>query len=217
MKATIRKFTAALCVLTLAFSFTAFGQHQVNVTNLDTTNLPAGVTYTGRIKSAVRWTDKSGDNIVIITETGVIASKTATSEDSRDAEIYAYLYIVGEDKTVLSWRVYDFVKDCPLDIQANFLKNTFQVTDLNKDGFAEVWLMYKMVCRGDVGPCDMKIIMYEGKQKYAMRGQNKVQIDENEFYGGEYTFDKAFTDGPAAFRDFAKKLWDKNIMQTWGE
>lgn len=61
----------------------------------------------------------------------------------------------------------------------------------------------------------MKIIMYEGEQKYAMRGRNKVQLDEKEFEGGEYTFDSVFEKGPKQFRDFVKTLWDKNIMQTW--
>ena len=63
----------------------------------------------------------------------------------------------------------------------------------------------------------MKIIMYHGQQKYAIRGQNKVQISENEFYGGDYQFDKGFANGPKEFLEFAKKLWDKNILQTWGE
>jgi hypothetical protein len=59
--------------------------------------------------------------------------------------------------------------------------------------------------------------MYQGQQKYAIRGQNKVKVSDNEFYGGDYKFDKAFADGPNEFLAFAKKMWDKNIMQTWGE
>ena len=62
----------------------------------------------------------------------------------------------------------------------------------------------------------MKIIMYQGQQKYAMRGQNKVKVSDKEFYGGDYKFDNAFLDGPTMFRDFAKKMWNKNIMQIWG-
>jgi hypothetical protein len=75
--------------------------------------------------------------------------------------------------------------------------------------------MYKTACHGDVSPCDMKIIMYEGTNKYAMRGQNKVQLSEHEFYGGDYTFDRAFKQSPKVFKEFAIDLWEKNIMQTW--
>ena len=204
-------------LLTLLCSMAAFGQGQINTTNLDTTNLPNGIKFIGNIKTAVRWADKLGDNIVITTETGEIINKIAPSADFRDATLYAYHFIVVKDSTNLTWKVYDFIKECPLDMEANFVKNTFQVTDLNNDGVSEVWLMYKTVCHGDVSPCDMKIIMYQGQQKYAMRGQNKVQVSDKEFNGGDYKFDKAFIDGPATFRDFAIKLWDKNIMQTWEE
>ena len=75
--------------------------------------------------------------------------------------------------------------------------------------------MYKTVCHGDVSPSNMKVIMYQGLQKYAMRGRNKVKISETETEGGEYTFDKVFVDGPISFRNFAIKLWEKNILQKW--
>lgn len=212
-----KTYKIELYLLTLLCFLTVCGQGQINTTNLDITKLPNGIEFTGKIKTAVRWADKSGDNIVITTETGEIINETASSDDYRDAALYAYHYIVGKDSANLTWRVYDFIKECPVDIEANFVKNTFQITDLNNDGVAEVWLMYKTVCHGDVSPCNMKIIMYQGQQKYAMRGQNKVQVSDKEFYGGDYKFDKAFTDGPTVFKDFAKKMWEKNIMQTWEE
>ena len=206
-----------LYILTLLCSMTAFGQGQIITNNLDTTKLPNGIKLTGNVKSAVRWTDKLGDNIVITTETGETINKTAPSDDYRDAALYAYHYIEINDSIILTWKVYDFIKECPLDIEANFVKNTFQVTDLNNDGVAEVWLMYKTVCHGDISPSNMKIIMYQGQQKYAMRGRNKVQISDKESVGGDYKFDKAFNDGPTIFKDFAIKLWDRNCLQTWGE
>ncbi len=211
-------YKTGLYFLTLLCSMTACGQGQITTTNLDTNKLPDGIKFTGKIKTAVRWTDKSGDNIVITTETGITASKKEEpTDDFREAALYAYHYIVGKDSTILNWKVYDFIKDCPVDIEATFVKKTFQVTDLNNDGVAEVWLMYKTVCHSDVSPCDMKIIMYQGQQKFAMRGQNKVKVSDKEYYGGDYKCDKVFADGPKEFMEFAKKMWDKNIMQTWRE
>ena len=205
-------------MLTVFFSLTAFGQGQIFVKQLDLTKLPQGIKYEGKIKTAVRWVDSLGDNIAIMTETGIYNSKKFEHEsDGGDAELFAYHFIVKGDSANQKWRIYDFISDCPVDIEATFIKNSFQVTDLNLDGVGEIWIMYKTVCRGDVSPCDMKIIMYQGQQKYAIRGQNKVKVSENEFYGGDYKFDKAFADGPKEFLEFAKKLWDKNIMQTWEE
>lgn len=206
-----------LYLLTLLCAIDAFGQGHINTTNLDTTKLPKGIKYSGNIISAIRWIDKMGENIVIATETGETINKSAPSDDYRDAALYGYHFIVGKDSTNLTWKVYDFIKECPLDIEASFIKNTIQATDLNSDGIAEVWLMYKTVCHSDVSPCDMKIIMYQGLQKYAMRGQNKVQVSDKEFYGGNYKFDNAFIEGPTIFMEFAEKLWNKNILQTWGE
>jgi hypothetical protein len=211
----------AFLLLTTFVSLAACGQRQIVVKQLDQNKLPKGIKYEGKIKTAVRWTDSLGDNIVVLTETGVYQNKKIKHEnDGADAELFAYNFIVKSDSAFQTWKVYDFIADCPLDIEASFIKNTFRVTDLDNNGVAEIWLMYKTACQGDVSPCDMKIIMYQGKQKFAMRGRNKVvgSVDDkgNELYvGGEYKPDKALAEGPKAFLDFAKTMWNKNIMQTW--
>jgi hypothetical protein len=204
-------------------AFSAFSQGEIVVKQLDLTKLPKGIKYEGEIKSAVYWKDISGENIVILTETGIYTNpKVKHENEGRDAEIFAFHFLLKNDTTIQTWKVFDFIADCPVDIEASFIKNTFQVTDLDNNGLAEIWLMYKTVCHGDVSPCDMKIIMYEGTQKFAMRGKNKVFGGTDDkgikhYLGGEYKFDKAFENGSMLFLKFAKKMWDKNIMQTWGE
>lgn len=204
----------AFCAFTL-LALNVFGQGALKATRIKSTELPKSIKYTGNLQEALRFSDKQGDFIAITTETGETASKTATDEGARDAALYAYLYKVSGGSASQVWKVQDFIKDCPVDIEANFIANTFQVTDLNQDGVAEIWLLYKTVCHGDVSPSNMKIIMYQGQQKFAMRGRNKVEYAAGKFEGGEYTFDEAFSNGPAAFRTFATKLWNKHIMQVW--
>ncbi|WP_294956751.1 M949_RS01915 family surface polysaccharide biosynthesis protein [uncultured Flavobacterium sp.] len=193
----------------------------LTVEKIDSTQFPASIKYEGFIKNAVRWKDKLGDNIVITTETGYHINKKFTHEtEGSDAELFAYHFIVSGNEVKQTWRVYDYISDCPVDIVASFVKNTFQVTDLDKNGIAETWLMYKTVCHGDVSPSDMKIIMYEGNTKYAMRGENKVAvgIDDNgkkQFEGGEYKMDENFKKGSKAFKEFAEKLWSNNVIENW--
>ncbi|MEP6928357.1 MAG: hypothetical protein ABI850_00030 [Flavobacterium sp.] len=193
------------------------------VNKIDTTNLPAALKYEGNIKNAVRWQDNAGDNIVITTETGhyINPKFKHENEDSSDAELFAYHYIISGDEVKQTWKVYDYISDCPVEIAAYFVKNTFNVTDLNKNGIAEIWLMYKTTCHGDVSPLQMKVIMYEGKEKYAMRGENKVLLETSEgkekFIGGEFKFDANFEKAPKIFKEFALNLWNKNIMQKWGD
>lgn len=180
-------------------------QAQVAVEKADIAKLPKGIQYKGKVKTAVRWTDSLGDNIVIATETGAILNKKAGEADT---EIYAYHFLVKNDTAVRLWRVYDYILECDVDMELTFIKNTFQVTDLNNDKVGEVWLMYKKECRGAADPYDLRIIMYQGKQKFAIRGLNKI----GDYPGsGEYKYDQAFAKGPKQFLQFAKKLWEKNM------
>jgi hypothetical protein len=191
------------------------GFSQLKIVKLNSAAIPKAIRYEGKIVNAVKWTDSLGQNLVITTQTEETQSKNAPDDGYRDKALYAYHYIIEADSIRQTWKLYDYIKECMVDIRADYIKNTFAVTDLNKNGKAEVWLMYKTVCHGDVSPSNMKIIMYENDKKFAVRGTNRVKFSEKEFMGGEYTFDDAFKTGPKAFRDYAKKLWDKNILETW--
>lgn len=208
----------------LSLLFISFGNAQKKnnlvFSSIAKEKLPKEIVFEGKIKDLIQWQDKDGLHIVVTTETGLHTSKKFKHEsDGTDAELFAYHYRFNktENKYKQSWKVYDYISDCPVDIEASFIKDTFQVTDLNNNGIAEIWLMYKKTCHGDVSPCEMKIIMYEGSQKHAMRGENKVRISETEFIGGSYTFDNAFLKSDKKLRDFAENLWNKNISQKWGE
>ncbi|CAN5476043.1 hypothetical protein BH10BAC5_BH10BAC5_28500 [soil metagenome] len=209
--------TKYFLLLLFVFCSSSYLSAQIKTTTPDLNNLPSGIKYEGNIKNAVQWTDDIGNNIVITSETGETVSKGTPDNSYRDAALYGYHFIVVSGNAKQTWKVYDFIKACPVDIEAKFIKNTLQVTDLNNDGIGEIWLMYKTVCHGDVSPCDMKIIMYEGSQKFAMRGRNMVKVSDKDFEGGEYKFDKPFNEGPSEFREFAQSLWKQNILQTWGD
>ena len=178
-------------------------------------NLPKTFKYNGKFKDGLTWTDKAGIHTVFISETGIIPSRDRSESDNRDAELFAYHYLKSNDTSMLVWKVYDGYLNCPVDVEAIFIKNTLAITDLNKDGNAEVWLMYKTVCHGDVSPSDLKIIMYENAQKFAARGTTRAQVSETEYVGGNYTFDKAFTNGPRSFRQYANDLWQKNKTEAF--
>ncbi len=204
-------------LLFLAFVWTGqllFAQ-EIPVSTLSESDLPKGLSYQGKLKKAVRWFDESGVNLLLTTETEETVHPDADSEDYRDKSLYAYHFLLYEDSMAQTWKVSDYVRECPLDILLNFIPGTLQVTDLDQDGIGEVWLMYHVDCLSDVSPVGMKIIVYEGKQKYAMRGENIVEPSKGQFIGGNYQFDKAFNQGPEVFRDFAKKLWKANSKQKW--
>jgi len=197
-------------LLSLILTQTCLAQFQL--TKIDKISIPKNIQYTGKIVQGVRWTDSTGDNIVILTVTEKTQSK---SDEGSNGSLYAYHFLVSGDSLKQTWRVYDFVKECSVDMFLYFVDKTFLVTDLNKDGKAEVWIMYKVSCQGDVSPVPMKIIMYQDNKKFAVRGTTKVNVSANEYMGGEYTFDEAFKNAPIEFRQFAEKLWNEHKMEKW--
>ncbi|WP_121807975.1 M949_RS01915 family surface polysaccharide biosynthesis protein [Mucilaginibacter kameinonensis] len=205
-----------LFTITILLSIAQITFAQIKVTKLSKTDIPESIVYKGHIIDAVKYTDKTGDHIVITTETGITQQKATKDENFRAAALYAYDYIIiGDGKFKLSWQTNDFSSDCTLDVKADYASDGFAVTDVDNNGFAEVWLVYRTACRGDISPSVMKLIMHEGNKKYAMRGESKVKVSEKETIGGTYTFDAAFKTAPPTFRKYAADTWKKNIMDTF--
>ena len=188
---------------------------QFNLTKIDKTLVPKNIHFAGKIVQAVRWNDNTGDNIVLLTTTDKTQSKGAPDDSYSEGALYAYHYLVFGDSAKQTWRVIDYVKDCPVDMFLYFVDKTFAVTDLDKDGKAEAWIMYKVSCQGDVSPVPMKIIMYEDNKKFAVRGTTRVEPSPKRLIGGEYTFVQAFKSAPAEFRRYAEKLWQLHKVETW--
>src|SRR5688572_21848320 len=117
---------------------------QFKVIDLAKNAISKDIHYDGKIVQAVRWTDNSGDNTVILTTTGKTQSKNMPDDSYSDAALYAYHFLDSGGGMRQTWKVSDYVKKCPLDILLFFVDETFAVTDLNKDDRAEVWIMYKV-------------------------------------------------------------------------
>jgi hypothetical protein len=113
--------------------------------------------------------------------------------------------------------VHDFVAECSLDLAAQFAPKSLTVTDLDQDGTAEVWLVYRTTCRGDVSPSTQKIIMYEGPRKYAVRGTSRLALGGGQHDGGTYTLDAAWAAAPATFRQHAAQLWQQHRDERLSE
>lgn len=187
-----------------------FASAQIKVIHLHAKDIPKNMPYKGVLQEALQYTDKEGTHVVITTEqTG---EKNDDGQELRTAELYAYSYLKNGNAAVLSWKLYDFADPCEEDIEATYKDNSY-ITDLNNNGVAEVWLTYIEACKGDVSPSEMKVIMHEGTKKFAMRGTTRVKINATEHMGGEYKFDDVFKAAPQSFRDYALKLWKKNVKE----
>ena len=188
------------------------GRAQIKTTPLARTSVPASLKHAGKVTQALRYTDRTGTYTVLTTEAGPVPA--ANPDDGQRADLYAYHYQVpATGAPTLSWQVHDFVPDCPLDLEARFLPGSLTVTDLDQNGTAEVWVVYRTTCRGDVSPSTQKIIMREGAKKYAVRGNSRIQVGAKQYDGGDYKLDAAFQAAPAAFRQQAVKLWQRYMSE----
>lgn len=169
------------------------------------------IPYNGVFIDGVKWTDTEGNHIVFSTTTGLYNSHNTGQEDGMNVEIFTYHYTYGDDVNFIKrlWEFSDSILDCPLATTLEFIDGSLQVTDLNNDGVAEIWLVYRGGCSGDIAPFGMSIVMYEGNKKYTIDGNVKITLPENKQVGGEYKLDQYFQNLSGEFRQYASKLWEK--------
>lgn len=201
--------------LTFLFSLCAFlSSAQITPTHLTVTQIPKEINYIAKVKDAVTWKDSSGTYVLVMTETGPHTSHSG-EEMGNDAELHAYCYVKRGTTYIAVWTMHDFVKECQVDVYAGFVTNGIKLTDLDHDGTSEVWLTYRIACRGDVSPATQKIVMHEGKLKYVVKGTTRVKVSKISYTGGEMSYDEAFNASPETFRVYAKKLWSEQVNESW--
>ena len=130
-------------IILLALSVQA--NAQIKATHLQKSDLPDWITSFGKFVDAISYNDKEGEHIVVIAETGIYSQK---EDQFRSGKLYAVNYLKKGNVTAPEWKLYDFITDCPVDVTVRYIPNTFAVTDLDHNGIAEVWVMYRTACRG---------------------------------------------------------------------
>lgn len=172
--------------------------------------IPSEIKYKGDYQMSASWVDDNGQNLVFITLTDAFPTPNSDGDEFIDKEIYAYRYLMNGDTPEKVWEVKDFVRECPVDLRLDYIPRTLSITDLDENGIAEVAFMYVLSCKGDVSPDDVKLIMYEGNNKYAIRGTNIVSSPEYiSEYEGQTNVDPSFNKAPKVFLDHAMKMWER--------
>jgi hypothetical protein len=172
--------------------------------------LPAGVTPHGdKLEWGMTFVDKNGANYVLVSE------HMDTKHDGPSPAITSWLYVDpwivpkgGKPRDLLPVR--DFVADCVMgDASVKFHDASFSVTDLDRDGIAELTFGYELGdCHSDARPTTYKVLLIANGTKYILRGTTRVRLD-GETQGGSFTPDPAEAKWPAAFLAHAKDTWAK--------
>lgn len=201
--------------------------------------LPETIKFKGRAHEVWQWKDSLGENWLILSTTDI-----TYSNDEQTKQLFAYHYCKKDTGIRLLWKLNDVIQQCPVDIAVEFIKGSTSITDLDKDGIAETTILYKLVCRGDVSPADMKLIMHEDSVKYALRGsmwspfisdnpeeavmpitEKDVNLERLQGYKetteeyfkayGRYKTEKEFVKAPSSFLIFARRQWLKHVKESF--
>lgn len=208
----------------------------LEVIDIKSSDIPNQIIYSGNLISSKKWEDNQGEKILIISVTEPKEDKPyINNEDDAYSELHVEQYILG-NQIKQQWKIYDFVRHCPVDIVLRLAsENSIYITDLDKNGVTETTIVYYQACKGDVSPSNMKLIMYDNKNKYALRGSSMVEfyieddIDIKRFepnlsvvnsvnnagYSGEmgrYENENDFK-SPSLLLEFAREKWVENMIE----
>jgi hypothetical protein len=158
----------------------------------------------GTIVEGLSWRDAESEHRVLFTTTSVKMNKKGLQSGA----VYAYCFIQSGGAWQKKWEVKDRIDDCAVDATCEFLPGSFTITDKDGNNMGEVCFLYKLSCKGDVSPDEKKLIMYEGMNKYAIRGSTILDYNGSK-EGGDKKIDASFTKAAKPLLDFANSQWDK--------
>lgn len=199
--------------------------------------LPSYISFKGSFYSAYKWVDKTGQNLLVLSTSSLSTDNKDIGETENTIELFARLINLKDpNKPAIVWDMYDAEKKCVFDITCEFVDHN--VTDLDNDSVKEIMIMYKLCCRSDVSPATMKLIMHEGKTKYALRGKmvfiipdipdtlfgetreidltkiSKEELEKTMFRDwGCYENANDFKNAPV-FLDYAKQFWRDHSVEN---
>jgi hypothetical protein len=157
--------------------------------------IPNDLHFKGAFLEALKWNDKNGENILIISKEGPINGKKLGPDFyTKNVRLFASQYSITNNFPILLWITKDSVIDCETDFLLDFLPNSTTITDLDNDGITETTLVYRKACRGDVSPSKMTVLIHEGNKVYRLQGQMYSsyilgKLDKNDF---DYNLDSAY-------------------------
>jgi hypothetical protein len=164
--------------------------------------LPAGLKAKGTLAVVATFSDANGENVVYI-------EKQSTKQGP---ELHAYGY-AKKDTWQKIWQANDFVRDCDLDTVLAYVPGSLIITDKDADNLAETSFAYAIACKGDISADGLKLLMYEGATKYALRGETRITYD-GKTEGGALPTDPELDRASAEFKSLMADNWRKVVEKT---
>ena len=214
----MKRVISSLTLATFLFASPAFADDIPATLSVDTSGvLPAGVTVkdvagkedpkaTFKVERILSWNEGNGANIAIFATTEKSGQKDGDTWTSKALHVATY-NVVGGKYTKLQ-TIIEAVQPCNVDLTAKFLETSIGLTNLDGDDKGELTFGYVTRCAGDMSPMSMKVLMLEGKDKHALRGQSVLDLGDGMVEGGDYKVD--FKKAPKELVEYAKRVWESH-------
>jgi hypothetical protein len=164
-----------------------------------------GTKETRTVERVMTWNEGNGKHAAVF----ATLKKEGTKDDElwTSVTLFVTTFHVVDDVYEEILVIREVVNPCNLDLEARFLDGSATLTNLDGDDEGELTFGYQVRCAGDVSPSTKKVLMLEGKKRYALRGNSVVDLGDGMLEGGDFKPD--FRGAPAAFQKHAEQIWHR--------
>lgn len=170
------------------------------------------------IKS-VHFHDREGEGLLVLSRIDGQATDPDTEEEVDKVVLKATLYgrTASSDAFKPRWQSEQETTCAGLDLDVDFYTDVSDVSDLNKDGVAEVTVASHAFCGGGIDPHDIAIEMHEGQAVYTITGQSLITPAGEEPFGGEREDSASLKNAPPVLRQHMDEVWQKVYKRPWSD
>lgn len=194
-------------------------------------DIPETIRLDGKLLNALKYEDLSGDYHFTVYQTGPM--NDPRSEDGIMASLQLALYRSGSTQPIWAYAIAE--GDCPFDLWVGV--DTVTVTDLDKNGIAEVGVVLSHSCRSDVSPGQMQVLIHQSEETYRLAGDRWLSmlgvfptpnsyamssVEDSLAYETQYDLParwgrfrvaEAPNDIAGALREHARLLWRSQVIE----
>jgi hypothetical protein len=166
--------------------------------------------YKGTIIDGLKWKDKAGVHIIIITQ----LKKGHPFTKGFVSELYAQKYTMSKDSFIPDWKVQEFTPVNQAEVK--YIDSTLLLFNNDNDTLPESRFFYVFKIDG-LDPLQVKEVFQFRNRNLVIRGQIPIEIDPVKIDTSEYKkeMDKAFDSIPKNIRTVASKDWDDFIHKKF--
>jgi hypothetical protein len=142
----------------------------------------------GKPSFAYGWKDRDGDHMLVLS-----AQRSTDKETGEfDSTLYVTSFRQAENPDgrstvkVLRTLTEPGTDPCLVGNPDSFVPDMTTLTDTDRDGIGEITVGWEFLCRGELGPSQVRLALLEGADKYILRGTGYVSLFASRETAQEY-------------------------------